>query len=68
MSLLSISNLVAGYGDFQALFGVSLSVEEGQVAQLSSAPMARARPRCSRQSPVFSIHSRRRTSSSMAIP
>ena len=34
MSLLSISNLVAGYGDFQALFGVSLSVEEGKIVAI----------------------------------
>ena len=31
MNLLNIFNLVAGYGDFQALFGVSLSVEEGKI-------------------------------------
>jgi len=34
MSLLSISDLVAGYGDFQALFGVSLSVEEGKIVAI----------------------------------
>ncbi len=30
MSLLQTNGLVAGYGDFQALFGVSLSVDEGE--------------------------------------
>ena len=34
MSLLSISDLVAGYGDFQALCGVSLSVEEGKIVAI----------------------------------
>lgn len=30
MSLLRTNGLVAGYGDFQALFGVSLSIDEGE--------------------------------------
>jgi len=34
MNLLNIYNLVAGYGDFQALFGVSLSVEEGKIVAI----------------------------------
>jgi branched-chain amino acid transport system ATP-binding protein len=34
MSLLNIYNLVAGYGDFQALFGVSLSVVEGEIVAI----------------------------------
>ena len=34
MSLLNIYNLVAGYGDFQALFEVSLSVEEGKIVAI----------------------------------
>ena len=34
MNLLNIFNLVAGYGDFQALFGVSLSVEEGKIVAI----------------------------------
>jgi branched-chain amino acid transport system ATP-binding protein len=34
MSLLKTDNLVAGYGDFQALFGVSLFIEEGEIVAL----------------------------------
>jgi branched-chain amino acid transport system ATP-binding protein len=34
MSLLRITNLVAGYGDFQALFGVSLSIDEGETVAI----------------------------------
>jgi branched-chain amino acid transport system ATP-binding protein len=30
MSLLQIEDLTAGYGDFQALFGVSLAIEQGE--------------------------------------
>lgn len=36
-SLLEISGLEAGYGDFQALFGVSLRVEAGQVVSVIGA-------------------------------
>ncbi|HQZ12360.1 MAG TPA: ABC transporter ATP-binding protein [Devosia sp.] len=35
--LLRVSNLSAGYGDFQALFGVSLEVAEGEVLSLVGA-------------------------------
>jgi branched-chain amino acid transport system ATP-binding protein len=34
MSLLETTNLVAGYGDFQALFGISLSIEEGETVAI----------------------------------
>jgi branched-chain amino acid transport system ATP-binding protein len=34
MSLLETRNLVAGYGDFQALFGISLSIEEGETVAI----------------------------------
>lgn len=34
MSLLETIDLVAGYGDFQALFSISLSIEEGQVVAI----------------------------------
>lgn len=34
MNLLQTNNLVAGYGDFQALFGVSLSLEEGETVAI----------------------------------
>jgi branched-chain amino acid transport system ATP-binding protein len=37
MSLLQIDNLMAGYGDFQALFGVSLSVAEGETVAIIGA-------------------------------
>jgi branched-chain amino acid transport system ATP-binding protein len=30
MTLLRTNNLVAGYGDFQALFGINLSIDEGE--------------------------------------
>lgn len=35
--LLAVSNLSAGYGDFQALFGVSLAVAKGEVLSLVGA-------------------------------
>ena len=31
MSILSVSNIEAHYGDLQALFGISLSIDPGQV-------------------------------------
>lgn len=34
MSLLRTNNLVAGYGDFQALFGISLSIDEGETVAI----------------------------------
>jgi branched-chain amino acid transport system ATP-binding protein len=34
MSLLETRNLVAGYGDFQALFGISFSIEEGETVAI----------------------------------
>jgi branched-chain amino acid transport system ATP-binding protein len=34
MSLLETRNLVAGYGDFQALFGISLTIEEGETVAI----------------------------------
>ncbi len=34
MSLLRTTDLVAGYGDFQALFGVSLSIDEGETVAI----------------------------------
>ena len=48
MSLLEVNNLVAGYGMVQVLNGISLSVEDGEVAVVLE-PMAPARPpRCER--------------------
>ncbi len=52
MALLEVDRLVARYGDFQALYGVTLSVEAGQVVAVIDALMARARARCSRPSPA----------------
>lgn len=37
MTLLRATNLVASYGDFQALFGVSIAIEAGQVVALIGA-------------------------------
>jgi branched-chain amino acid transport system ATP-binding protein len=37
MTLLETEDLVAGYGDFQALFGVSLAVEEGETVAIIGA-------------------------------
>lgn len=34
MSLLETIDLVAGYGDFQALFGINLSIEEGETVAI----------------------------------
>src|SRR3984893_9300177 len=37
MSLLQTEHLVAGYGDFQALFGVSLAIEQGETVAIIGA-------------------------------
>src|SRR6188768_2188878 len=37
MRLLETHHLVAGYGDFQALFGVDLAVEEGETVAIIGA-------------------------------
>ena len=37
MSVLSVASVDAGYGDFQALFGVSLDVEQGQTVAIIGA-------------------------------
>jgi branched-chain amino acid transport system ATP-binding protein len=37
MALLEVNSLTAFYGDFQALYGVSLSVEEGQAVAVIGA-------------------------------
>jgi len=37
MSLLQTEDLVAGYGDFQALFGVSLAIEQGETVAIIGA-------------------------------
>src|SRR5579883_2124247 len=37
MSLLETTDIVAGYGDFQALFGISLSIEDGEVVAIIGA-------------------------------
>ena len=34
MSLLQTEELAAGYGDFQALFGVSLAIEQGETVAI----------------------------------
>ena len=34
MNLLETIDLVAGYGDFQALFGINLSIEEGETVAI----------------------------------
>ena len=35
MALLEVNSLTAFYGDFQALYGVSLSVDEGQAVAVT---------------------------------
>ena len=37
MSLLEVNNLDAFYGDFQALFGVNLAIEEGEAVAIIGA-------------------------------
>ena len=37
MSLLQTEDLVAGYGDFQALFGISLAIEQGETVAIIGA-------------------------------
>ena len=37
MSLLQTEELAAGYGDFQALFGVSLVIEQGETVAIIGA-------------------------------
>jgi branched-chain amino acid transport system ATP-binding protein len=37
MPLLEVDGLIAGYGDFQALYGVSMAVEAGQVVAVIGA-------------------------------
>ena len=51
--LLEVTGLDVFYGDFQALFGVSMTVVRGG-ARRWSAPTARARPRCCGRSPALS--------------
>ena len=47
MALLEVKDLTAAYGGIQALRGVSLKVEEGQIV----AVLAPENPRCSSVSP-----------------
>ena len=48
MSLLSTHGLTARYGDFQALFGIDIAIEEGQSVALANPPCCAASAVCSR--------------------
>ena len=50
MALLEVKDLTAAYGGIQALRGVSLTVEEGQIVAVLGANGA-GNPRCSSASP-----------------